>query len=49
MANELLLKIGYYSIYQNKTNRGIKYIVDSGKTIKYVKDLLLFRGAKVLK
>jgi hypothetical protein len=33
MANELLLKIGYYSIYQNKTNRGIKYVVDSGKTI----------------
>ncbi len=28
-----ILKIGYYSIYQIKTTRGIKYKVDSGKTI----------------
>jgi len=28
-----ILKIGYYSIYQIKTTRGVKYKVDSGKTI----------------
>lgn len=33
MAQELLLKIGYYSIYVEKTFKGTKYIVDSGKTI----------------
>jgi DNA-binding Lrp family transcriptional regulator len=33
MSDELLMKIGYYSIYLKKTNRGIKYVVDSGKTI----------------
>ena len=33
MAQELLLKIGYYSIYIEKTFKGTKYIVDSGKTI----------------
>lgn len=31
--DEPLLKIGYYSIYQIKTNKGVKYKVDSGKTI----------------
>mgnify|MGYP000057786845 FL=1 len=30
---EPILKIGYYSIYQIKTTRGVKYKVDSGKTI----------------
>lgn len=33
MAQELLLKIGYYSIYIEKTFKGTKYIVDSGKTL----------------
>lgn len=33
MAQELLLKIGYYSIYIEETKKGTKYIVDSGKTI----------------
>lgn len=33
MAKELLMKIGYYSIYMDKTPRNTKYIVDSGKTI----------------
>lgn len=30
---DLLFKMGYYSIFQEKTTRGVKYIVDSGKTI----------------
>jgi hypothetical protein len=30
---EPILKIGYYSIYEIKTPRGVKYKVDSGKTI----------------
>lgn len=33
MAQELLFKIGYYSIYEEKTKKGTKYVVDSGKTI----------------
>ena len=33
MAQELLMKMGYYSIYENKTSKGIKYVVDSGKTL----------------
>jgi hypothetical protein len=33
MSQEPILKIGYYSIYQIKTTRGVKYKVDSGKTI----------------
>ncbi len=33
MSQELLLKIGYYSIYEIKTPKGVKYQVDSGKTI----------------
>ena len=33
MSDELLMKIGYYSIYLKRTNRGVKYVVDSGKTI----------------
>jgi hypothetical protein len=33
MSQELLLKIGYYSIYIEKTLKSTKYIVDSGKTL----------------
>jgi DNA-binding Lrp family transcriptional regulator len=33
MSDELLMKIGYYSIYLKRTSRGVKYVVDSGKTI----------------
>ena len=33
MSNKLLFKIGYYSIYEVKTVRGVKYVADSGKTI----------------
>ena len=33
MAQELVIKIGYYSIYCSKTPKTTKYIVDSGKTI----------------
>lgn len=33
MTQELVLKIGYYLIYEIKTPRGKKYQVDSGKTI----------------
>lgn len=35
---KLLFNIGYYSIYEEKTKTGIKYIADSGKTI-YLKTL----------
>jgi hypothetical protein len=33
MAQVLLQKIGYYSIYEEKVYKGIKYTVDSGKTL----------------
>jgi len=33
MSQELLLKIGYYTIYIEKTVKGTKYVVDSGKTL----------------
>lgn len=33
MSDKLLFKIGYYSIYEHKTPKGVKYIADSGKTI----------------
>ena len=33
MSQKLLLKIGYYSIFEIKTLKGVKYQVDSGKTI----------------
>jgi len=33
MSQEPLLKIGYYSIYEIRTPKGKKYMVDSGKTI----------------
>ena len=43
MSQELLLKVGYYSIYSEKTKTGVKYVVDSGKTIyiaKYRKTIM---------
>ena len=33
MTQKLLLNIGYYSIYEIKSLKGVKYQVDSGKTI----------------
>ena len=33
MAQELLMKMGYYSIYEDKSSRETKYVVDSGKTL----------------
>jgi DNA-binding Lrp family transcriptional regulator len=33
MPQELLFKIGYYSIYSDVTPKTTKYVVDSGKTI----------------
>ena len=33
MAQELLFKMGYYSIYVVKSSKSTKYVVDSGKTI----------------
>ena len=33
MSQKLLLNIGYYSIYEIKSLKGVKYQVDSGKTI----------------
>jgi hypothetical protein len=33
MSKELICKIGYYSVYSEKTTKGVKYIADSGKTI----------------
>jgi nitrogenase molybdenum-iron protein alpha/beta subunit len=33
MSQEQLMKIGYYTIYVEKTFKGTKYIVDSGKTL----------------
>ena len=34
MPQKLLLKIGYYSIFEDKTTKGTEYLVDSGKTIR---------------
>ena len=34
MSKELLCKIGYYSVYSEQTSKSVKFIVDSGKTIK---------------
>jgi hypothetical protein len=34
MSQKLITKIGYYSIYEDKIKNSIKYIVDSGKTVK---------------
>lgn len=33
MSQKFLQKIGYYSVYEEETPRGVKYIADSGKTI----------------
>ena len=33
MSQKFLQKIGYYSVYEKETPRGVKYIADSGKTI----------------
>jgi hypothetical protein len=33
MSEKLLLKIGYYSIFEVRTKSTLKYVVDSGKTI----------------
>ena len=33
MSEKLILKIGYYSIYEIITSKGTKYRVDSGKTV----------------
>lgn len=33
MSQQLLMKIGYYSIFEIKTPKGIKYQIDNGKTI----------------
>jgi len=33
MSHKLLFKMGYYSIFERKTIKGVKYIADSGKTI----------------
>lgn len=33
MSQVLLMKMGYYSIFENKTTKGVKYVVDSGKTL----------------
>jgi hypothetical protein len=59
MSKELICKIGYYSVYVEKTSKGIKYIADSGKTIylarfkKYIintnRDLKEFRTLDGLK
>ena len=33
MSQKLLFKIGYYSVYEEQTLKGKKYVADSGKTI----------------
>ena len=33
MVQRLLLKVGYYSIFETKSNEDIKYVVDNGKTL----------------
>jgi hypothetical protein len=33
MSSKLLFKIGYYSVYEEKNPKGVKYIADNGKTI----------------
>ena len=33
MPKELLFKMGYYSIYEDKSIKSTKYVVDSGKTL----------------
>lgn len=38
MSDKLIFKIGYYSVLEKKTTKGVKYVADSGKTI-YVENL----------
>ena len=33
MSQELVQKVGYYSIYEDKTPKGVKYVTDTGKSI----------------
>lgn len=33
-----MFKMGYYSVFENKTSKGVKYVADSGKTI-YISSL----------
>lgn len=59
MSQKLICKIGYYSVYEEKTLKGVKYIADSGKTIylerfkKYIinknRDLKEFKTLEKLK
>lgn len=37
MSDTPILKVGYYSIYETKTSKGVKYTVDNGKTIYLAK------------
>ncbi len=41
MSDKFILKIGYYSVYEKKTTKGVKYVADSGKTI-YIDNLKKF-------
>ncbi len=38
MSDKLIFKMGYYSVYERKTSKGITYVADSGKTI-YLQNL----------
>jgi hypothetical protein len=59
MSNKPIFKIGYYSVYEKKTTKGVIYVADSGKTIyidrlkKYIinknRDLKEFKTLEKLK
>jgi hypothetical protein len=59
MSDKIILKIGYYSVYEKKTPSGVKYVADSGKTIylsrfkKYIintnRDVKEFKSLEKLK
>jgi len=38
MSDKLIFKMGYYSVYERKTSKGVTYVADSGKTI-YLQNL----------
>ncbi len=38
MSDKLIFKMGYYSVYEKKTSKGVSYVADSGKTI-YLQNL----------
>jgi hypothetical protein len=38
MSDKLIFKMGYYSIFEKKTSKGVVYVADSGKTI-YIQKL----------